>query len=192
MRGDEIGMEIIDFDLQRIAAGDERECRAVMEQYGTMILRNATLLLRDPHLAEDVTQETFLRAFRSIRQYEGRGTLNSWLLKIACNLCRSRMRKQAWKRLIFMGDAPYAEDAVSSDESQESIYLRQEIRAIIGQIPYKYREVIVLHYYQQWSIAEICEHLGEREGTVKSRLSRGRQLCKEFLAQGGWNSEQIG
>lgn len=198
--------------------------RRVMERYGNDVLRTAALLLKDAHLAEDIAQETFLTAYERAGQYRGEGSLRGWLLQIAVNLCRARMRRASWKRLLLLGameDAPPPRrqhrretdagmaagearpslpagttpaaaassggfEAPGSDRWADSVSLREEIE----RLPLPYREVTVLHYYQELQVKEIAAVLKEPEGTVKSKLLRARKRLKKQLEEGDWNDEQ--
>ncbi|MEK3885190.1 sigma-70 family RNA polymerase sigma factor [Paenibacillus sp. PL2-23] len=180
--------------VEGLRAGNEAATVCLMDRYGSDILRTAVLMLGDRHLAEDVSQETFILAYRRIGQFRGEGSLRGWLLRIAVQLCRSSMRKAAWKRL-FLNLTVTDDDMAQSDaferrpapqpgdaEWADRMTLREEI----GKLPFKYREVVVLHYFHDLRTADIAEVLGEPEGTVKSKLMRARGKLKQQLQEGGW------
>ncbi|MFD0869555.1 RNA polymerase sigma factor sigM [Chlamydia abortus] len=173
--------------IDRLQKGDGSALAWLMDRYGTSIYRTAALLLKDRHLAEDISQEVFLKAYQKISQYKGQGSLQSWLTRIAVHLCRSRMRLASWKRL-FIRD-PIEQEIVGTDSNIEQMVEEQTLWNHLQRIPYSYREVIVLHYYQDLSIREIGEITGDKEGTVKSKLSRGRAMLKKELIRGGWENE---
>lgn len=180
--------------IERLRSGDDSALRWLMEQYGNDIMRTAALLLKDHHLAEDVSQEVFITAFQKITQYRGEGSMRGWLLQMTVNRCRSKMRLVSWKRLFFrevtgeemtaQSDMLNSPDA-GSDRWAEKLSLRETIEAM----PLKYREVIVLYYYQDLTINEIAQVLGEPENTIKSKLMRGRRLLRHQLEEGGWLDE---
>ncbi|RIX47343.1 sigma-70 family RNA polymerase sigma factor [Paenibacillus nanensis] len=177
--------------VERIQKGDESALAWLMDRYGNDVLRTAALLLKDRHLAEDVSQEAFLLAFQRVNQFRSESSIRSWLLQISINLCRSRMRRAAWKRLFIrepVGDvAP--EPSLTQPGSTgwaEKLTLREEI----GKLPLTYREVIVLFYFHDMRTAEIAGILKEPEGTVKSKLLRARKRLKRQLEEGGWDHEQ--
>ena len=163
----------------RMKAGDQEALRLTMERYGGLILRTAFLLLRDRHWAEDVSQEVFIRAFRSIDQLHNRAALRPWLTRITINECRQRMRMAAWKRLVF-GEQAMPEQP-SKLPGPEASATELTLAADIQSLPYKYREVVVLHYYHDLSIEAICGQLREKPGTIKSRLARARAMLKHKL-----------
>ncbi|WP_409342971.1 RNA polymerase sigma factor [Paenibacillus sp. MBLB4367] len=171
--------------LDQLRSGRGSALRQLMDSYGNDIYRTAFLLLKDRHLAEDISQEAFLAAFRNIRQFNGTGSLKGWLLQITVNLCRGKMRRASWKRLIFREIADY--ELPSAEPGPEKAADGLSLTYAIRQLPYKYREAIVLHYYQGLSVKEMGGVLEESEGTVKSKLSRGRKLLRAKLEEGGWN-----
>jgi RNA polymerase sigma-70 factor (ECF subfamily) len=182
--------------IEQLKRGDEAALAWVMERYGNDVLRTASLLLKDRHLAEDVSQETFLTAFRKAGQYRGDGSLKGWLLRIAINLCRSRMRRAPWQRLFLRERMDLEQDADDRSESSgneepgSANWLnKMTLREEIGRLPMLYREVIVLYYFHEMQIAEIADVLQETEGTVKSKLHRARKKLKQQLEEGGWEYE---
>lgn len=168
--------------IKRLREGDGSALSKLMDRYGNDVYRTAILLIKDRHLAEDISQEAFLAAFQNIRQFRGQGSLRAWLLRITVNLCRSKMRLAAWKRLLYRD---MTDDAIPSMEpGPEQAAARLSLMSDIQQLPYMYRVVIVLYYYQELTIKEIAAALGESEGTVKSKLSRGRTLLRSKLEEG--------
>lgn len=169
--------------LAVLKQGNDELLKWMMDRYGNDVLRTASLLLKDSHLAEEVSQDVFLKAYRNIRQYKGTGTLRAWLLKITINRCREKMRLQSWRRLVFRDQLDMEKLHTSDLEDTAS---KLSMRGCIAQLPYKYREVIILHYYHEWAVKEIAHSLQESEGTVKSKLSRGRRLLRDILMERGW------
>jgi len=182
--------------IEQLKRGDEAALAWLMERYGNDVVRTASLLLKDRHLAEDVSQETFLTAFRKADQYRGDGSLKGWLLRIAINLCRSRMRRASWQRLFLRERMDLVQDAddwpesSGSEEPGSANWLnKMTLREEIVRLPMLYREVIVLYYFHEMQIAEIADVLQESEGTVKSKLHRARKKLKQQLEEGGWEYE---
>lgn len=177
--------------IERLRKGDSSALEWLMEYYGNDIMRTSALLLKDYHLAEDVSQEVFITAFQKINQYRGDGSLRGWLLQVTVNRCRSKMRLASWKRLLFR-EAPGVEITAGAymnnhrDAGSDSWALTLSLRETIEAMPLKYREVIVLYYYQELTIIEIAHVLGEPESTIKSKLVRGRNLLRQQLEEGGW------
>ncbi|MBP1989170.1 RNA polymerase sigma factor [Paenibacillus eucommiae] len=173
--------------VARLQQGDGSALEPLMRCYGDQIYRTAFLLLKDRHLAEDLSQDVFLIAFRKILQFRGEGSLRGWLLRITVNACRSNMRRASWKRM-FVREIKEHELSVT-EPGLEQAADREALSEYIGNLPYKYREVLVLHYYQDLSVLEISALLGDKVNTVKSKLLRGRAILKEQLTKGGWQHE---
>lgn len=155
-----------------------------MKHYGDSVLRSAYLLVRDQHLAEDISQETFLVAHQKRDQLRDPARTGPWLLQITVNLCRQRMRRAAWRRVWLRERID--EQIPDTTAQPEMATTRIVLAEAIGRLPYKYREAIVLFYYQTLSITEMSVSLQEPEGTVKSKLSRARAMLKDQLMREGW------
>ncbi|MDQ0116596.1 RNA polymerase sigma factor [Paenibacillus harenae] len=190
--------------IERLRSGDETALRWLMEQYGNDIMRTASLLLKDRHLAEDVSQDVFLAAYQKIGQFRSEGSFRSWLLQITINRCRGKMRLASWSRLFMRswsgGDSDIEDElpwtADRKDLMRDTVPGSEKwaeklsLRAAIASLPLHYREAIVLYYYQELSIKQLTEVLKEPEGTVKSKLLRGRRLLRLKLEEGGWSDER--
>lgn len=151
----------------------------IMDTYGDAILRMCYIYLRDYQLAEDITQETFIRVYYHCDTFSGKASLKTWITQIAINLCKNEMRTKWWK------NRSRAEGIESVQEaSYDDCLNRQVIAGEIARLPEKYREVILLYYYQELTIPEIAEILGERKTAIKTRLSRARAMLKPELQEG--------
>lgn len=162
--------------------GAAAEIERMVDEYGAGLLRLCCLYLKDFSLAEDALQETFLNAFRGLDTFQGRSSEKTWLTRIAINACKSHLRSP-WRRLIDysvpLDGLP--EPAVPCEEADGDV-LRD-----VARLPIKYREVMLLFYYQEFSTREIAEALHLPQGTVATRLTRARARLKDLL-KGGWSS----
>ena len=150
---------------------DEGRFEALYEKYANDVLRVSYFYLGDRHQAEDVTQDVFVRLLTSAPDLE-EGHEKPWLLKVALNRCRDIWRA-AWVKRVVLG-SPAMELAPAPE--------REELLAAIRKLPADFRDVILLHYYQGYGIAEIAEMLHVPEGTISSRLSRGRKKLEDILS----------
>ncbi len=128
--------------------------------------------------ARDVTQEAFLRAFRSLRGFKGQARFSSWLYQIALNLCRDRLRRKRGKAFVSLDGIE--EDAGLPGQGGPSPYdlaergaLSSLVREALAALPEEQREVIVLKEYEELTFVEIAEILDVPLSTVKTRLYRG-------------------
>lgn len=179
-------MEIV----QRLRDREEEALVEIMNLYGNHLLHIAILLVRDHQIAEEVVQDTFVIAFEKIAQLKEAKKLKSWLIMITTNESRRRMRKWSWKNIFLHHDSQSEMNIVDEVERtpEEAFQLTWQNRVLheaIGELPYKYREVIALYYFEELSTKEITEMINENENTIKTRLSRGRKLLKELMQKGG-------
>jgi RNA polymerase sigma-70 factor, ECF subfamily len=165
----------------------------LMQQYGTKVLHLAYYYLKDRHLAEDVAQEVFIKAYKHWDSFRGDSSAYTWLYKITVNLCRDKARSAWWRRLVpsedpRAGDASGTELAAPEESPEEAAVKGDQRDAMMQQVmklPDAYREVVVLFYYQDLSTVEIANVTGQNENTVKTRLFRARAMLKEMLLKGG-------
>jgi RNA polymerase sigma-70 factor (ECF subfamily) len=139
--------------------------------------------------AADACQDAFLKAYRAIRQYQG-GSFKSWLLRIVTNTCYDHIRYKSRRPATSLEDLTenpddHAETLISEEERPEDQVLRGELNDVIqmgiNQLPEDQRIVLVLSDVQGLAYQEIAEIIDQPLGTIKSRLSRGRQRLRDFL-----------
>ncbi|WP_312701771.1 sigma-70 family RNA polymerase sigma factor [Sedimentibacter sp.] len=167
--------------IRNLKKGHEDAYRQVVEEYGNKLLRTCYLILKDKEEAEDVVQEALIRVFQKLNTFKENSGLYTWIYTIALNLCRDRLRRK--KELLVLEDEWVGSDDVESHV--EKNIDRELLRKELFEINPLYREVLVLFYFDDFSVKEISEMLEEKEGTIKSRLSRGRNILKEKLLKGG-------
>lgn len=157
----------------------DRALTRMMNAYGDTIVRLCTLQLRDCQLAQDASQETFLKAYRFMERFRGESSEKTWLCRIALNTCRS-MRRNGWFRLVEVGSLRESLPAPQQAFDVED----DELTFAIAGLKAKYREVILLYYYQEMKIGEIAAVLGAPEKTVSTRLSRARDMLRDKIEGG--------
>jgi RNA polymerase sigma-70 factor (ECF subfamily) len=174
--------------MARVRAGDRDAFTDLVDRHKDAVVNYLTRLTGNRDRAEDLAQETFLRLFRSAGSYTEQGLLRGYLFRIATNLVRSEERREKRLRLLlpFLGRQDHAEPVAPSGLLRQEMH--REVTAAVAQLPLRYRVPQVLHEIEGWAYSDIAQALGCREGTVKSRIHRGRQHLKERLApywQGG-------
>jgi RNA polymerase sigma-70 factor (ECF subfamily) len=178
------------------AAGSDEAFRAIVERHGDTVYRLVNRMVRDPALAEDIAQETFLKAYRALPGYDPRWKLSSWLLKIAHNATIDHLRRQRLDTTpLDLG--PESEtgspieriaDASVLDAEQQlrGRALARDLQAALGSLDPAYRELLLLRFQEGLAYQEIAEVTGLPLGTVKVRLHRGRKRLADLLAARGW------
>ena len=156
----------------------EAELVRWMEDYGPMLAGTCTALLRDAHLAQDVVQETFIRAYQHRGRFRG-GSEKAWLTRIAVNLCRDQQRSK-WFRLVDRR-VPVEELALPAPQSGGTA---GQLYAAVQSLPDAYREIILLRYYQDMSMGDIAQALRLTPSSGYRRLQKARQLLKRKLERG--------
>ena len=161
----------------------EREDRmeTMIRQWGTSVLRTCFVCLSDAQQAEDAMQETFLKAWRNLDQFEKRNGASekTWLMHIALNVCRD-YRRSRWYRHVDMSrsleDIPlHVNDALPED---------RELLSDVLSLPEKLRQPILLYYYQDMTLEEIAEALGTSKSTVYNRLRKAEDQLRITLTGG--------
>jgi RNA polymerase sigma-70 factor, ECF subfamily len=180
-------------DIELINAareGDEGAYTRLMELHQDRVYASVLRQVRDEHRAADITQETFIQAFRALDTYETRARFSTWLYRIAMNVLTSHFRhERAHKR---GGQAPRAslnsENAIEPDsgtrrpdELAEAGDTGAQVRRAIDELEPEFRDVVLMRDLQDMSYDEISDLLGIPPGTVRSRLHRARDRLKEKL-----------
>lgn len=153
----------------------------IFRKYGDRIFSAAFSICRNRADADDVVQDTLIRYYSLNKDFESETHLKAWLIRIAINRAKDitssfwRKHKVEWED--YMEELPFAEP----EDSQ--------LFAAVMRLPEKYRAVIHLFYYEDYSTDEIAGILRRPAGTIKSQLSRGRQLLKHML-QEGWDDDE--
>jgi RNA polymerase sigma-70 factor (ECF subfamily) len=176
--------------VQRCLDGDQAAFALLVQTHERMAHGLATRLLGDPEEAREICQDVFLQVHRTLRRFQGRSSLRTWIYRIVVNRCRNRRRW--WCRHRRDKERPI-EDVVLVDRaaSPEATAARRErarrLQAALAAVSFQHRSVLVLREVEELSCEETAEALGLPTGTVKSRLARAREaLRRALLRQGGW------
>jgi RNA polymerase sigma-70 factor (ECF subfamily) len=174
--------------IRRCQQGDRLALEALVRRYQNYVYRLCYLVMHTEQDAEDMTQETLLRACKALPRYQVREgvSFEAWLYRIAVNCCRSRLRRKWYQVLPWPESAPeiVAEPELQPDRRLEQNEWRSEILKAVGSLSQKHRIVVILRYYLGLSNEEIAQTLSVPSGTVRSRLHTARQQLKEILEEG--------
>lgn len=167
--------------VRRCLAGEDSAWGAFVETYQQPVFGLCLRMLRHRQDAEDVAQESLVRAIRNLRQWDQERPLLPWLLTIAANRCRTAMQRKGSRPRIAEFVAEPAIDASQSGSGE----VAEEVNLALEELREEYRECFVLYYQLELSCVEIGEVLGCPVGTVKTWLYRARQQVADRLRRRG-------
>lgn len=153
-----------------------------INEYYTMIYRFSFMHLKNLHDAEDITQEVFYKYLTKSPAFECKQKEKAWLFQVAMNMCRNYWRS-AWyrksvpldKQLEYRGEDPA--DRMLIEEEAKTVMQR------VFELPVKYREIIHLFYFEDFSIQEVSKITGRNVSTIQTQLARGRNLLKKNMKE---------
>ncbi|MGR3765973.1 sigma-70 family RNA polymerase sigma factor [Rossellomorea sp. NS-SX7] len=154
----------------------------IMKRYGEDVTRLIFGYVKDWAISEDLTQEVFINIYHHLDEFEGRSQLKTWIFSIAINKTKDHMRSWQYKKLLMTNNFFYLQD--SSQKPDQQLIDREvndELITKVFKLPLKYREVILLHYYQELKLTEISQVIKKKPETVRTRLFRAKKLLKEII-----------
>ncbi|HEX5416391.1 MAG TPA: RNA polymerase sigma factor [Chloroflexota bacterium] len=178
-------VEVPDDELVRRArGGDRRAYGEIVERYQAAILRRALAILRDPEAAQDAAQEALVRAYSYLDSYDNRYRLYTWLARIVTNVCLSQLSGRQWqtlpldRALLVPTQSLEEDDPVLATLAHER---EQVLHEAVSGLPAKYRDILVLRYWNDLAYEEIARRTKQSLGAVKTQLHRARLLLADNL-----------
>jgi RNA polymerase sigma factor (sigma-70 family) len=169
--------------IRRIAAGDRDALAALCARYQTAVFYYLVRLLGDRALAEEVFQDTLVAVWRSAGTFEGRSSVQTWLVGIA----RRQAHNSTRRRVLPRADVAELEVLPAADPEPEDVALagarREELAAAMARLTPAHREVLVLTFVHGLSYPEMARLVGVPEGTIKSRLSNAKRALRALLEE---------
>ena len=175
-----------------IAAGDASAFERMMRRYNRRLYRLARATLRDRTEAEDVLQDAYICAYRSMGNFRGEASLGTWLSRLVLNECFARMRRHVRRENVvpMVSASRHVESThmiIDESDSPDTALGRGQIRELlerkVDELPENYRTVFVLRSVEELTVSETAEILGIPEETVRSRHFRAKSLLRESLAR---------
>lgn len=169
---------------------DERAYTELMGHYQKSVYQLVVKMVHQSDVAEDLTLEVFVRAFRSLHTFRPEYAFSTWLFRVATNLCIGHLQRQRLPT-ISLDAAQFAGEEASFDlpdsmpTPQEALIQLQRIEQMhlaVAKLPAKYQQLMQLHYFEELSYEEVAERQHLPVGTVKGQLHRGRDLLHQLLA----------
>jgi RNA polymerase sigma-70 factor, ECF subfamily len=178
--------------VARCAAGDQAACADLVAEHQRMVYQLAFHLLGNRDEALDLSQDVFMRVFRTLPQFRGQSQLRTWIYRIVVNQARNRQRW--WRRRhranqisldqhLETHSEPSGNPQITPDNVLAQKRLGSQLRRALDALPFEQRSVVVLREIDGLSYEEIAFSLGVTLGTVKSRLTRARRALRDVLQE---------
>ena len=162
----------------------DQKIEEIVRLHADMVYRLAMVHMKRTEDAEDIFQEVFLKLVNNLDKLKNDEHIKAWLIRVTINCCKSQFARAFRQHEIPIGQEILQEridGEAAADEPSEGNMLYE----IVQELPKKYRTVIHLFYFEELSIKEMSEMLGEQGTTIKSQLSRGRKRLKKLLEKEG-------
>jgi len=169
-------------DVEKILDGDTSCFADIVCRWQGPLVNLAYRFCRDRGRAEDMAQEAFLRAYRSLAQWRQESAFSTWLFALAANLYRSELRRIP-VRTVALDEIVEPRDGRAIDGGLQQEDQDRVVRHAVFALPSKYREALILFYFHDMDVASTARILALPEGTVKARLSRGREMLRSKLSR---------
>ena len=170
-------MKGVDQVLYGSDADSREEIARLMEKYGSSLLRMSALYLKDAFLAQDAVQETFLKAYRHAGDFRSESSEKTWLTSICINTCRDML-----KSAYFRHNSRIDMDLLS-EKPAEFCFPDNTVISEVMSLPPKYREVVLLRYYEQMKIKEVASALKLSVGKTRTRLNKANEILRGRLKE---------
>lgn len=164
----------------------EHAIEVIMNLYGNEIKRYVFTFMKNHADTDDVTQEVFVTVYQKLHTFQGRSSLKSWIYSIATNKCKDHLR--SWqvrnrnlKEKLKKNLSKNQENILSLEDKVVKNSESKELLQQILQLPIKYREVIILYYFYDFSTVEMSKILQTKDATIRTRLRRGRDQLRSML-----------
>ena len=180
--------------ILQVQQGDANAFEALVTAYQKQVYSLALRTVGNPEDAADLSQEAFLRAYRSIGSFRGDSKFSVWLYRLTTNICIDFLRSKGRKPTVSLTmenddeetqELEVADDRFDPEENFQRAELQRAVQRGLNTLPEEFRTILILRELEGMSYAEIGEILHLEEGTVKSRLFRARSRLCDFLKQDG-------
>lgn len=160
----------------------------VMEMYGDALTKLSYTYVKDIGKAQEIVQDVFFLCYERFEEIQQITSLKAWLYKVTINRSKDKLRSNWLKRVILNNLIPlYTKTTYSTEQAFIKQEQQQDLLMLVLNLPIKYREALLLFYYEDLSITEMAYMLKLNENTIKTRLQRGRALLKQSIKEGDFS-----
>jgi len=168
--------------VDRVLGGDTQAFAGIVQRWQGPLINMAWRYCRDRGRAEEMAQEALIRAWRGLGQWRRESSFSTWLFSVAANVYRTELKRIPSVNLsldqVAEPSRPFVHDAALDGAARD-----RAIRRAVYTLPDKYREPLILYYFHEMDLAAAAATMGLPEGTMKARLSRGRDLLRQRFPQ---------
>lgn len=165
----------------------------IFNEYSDDVYKLAFTYVKRKDIAEDLVQEVFVKVYKNLDKFQNNSSIKTWIFSIAINQCKDYLRS-AYYRYIYLSEK-ISSVANGGTKTPEELVLEEFGKHLLTKdvlsLPIKYREVIILYYFQELKIKEITDVLKVNENTIKSRLTRAKEIMKKkYYERGNQDGER--
>lgn len=171
--------------VKRFKSGDPAAFDAIVRRFQDRVFRLASVWLYDEQSAADVTQEVFVRGFKGLRKFRFRSAPFTWLYRVTRNVCNEFNRSRGGEALI--DELP--DTSSMPDRQVTALDSARRVRELVGKLPERQREVVMLRIFEDLSVKETASAMGCREGTVKALLHKATNGLRVSMNQSGFDND---
>ncbi|MFD1738770.1 sigma-70 family RNA polymerase sigma factor [Bacillus salitolerans] len=156
----------------------------LIDALGTKVMRLAYTYVKDKKISEDITQEVFLRCYKNLDRFRAESNIKTWIYKITVNLCKDYLKSWAYRKILHFEKIHKTNEKTPLDHVLDT-FEKKQLSLYVLKLPIKYREVIILHYYEDYSIQEISELLQTSPDTIRTRMRRAKEKLRAHFVEEG-------
>ena len=177
--------------IQEVLAGNKQTYAHIINKYKNPLYATILRMTKNPHDAQDLVQEAFIKVYQQLGKYDNTGSFSSWLYRVAINHCMDEFRKKRYK----MKQVEIDEGTVVNADHPEVIFLKKEksrqLERLIATLPEDERMIILLRYVNELSYQEISELVDAPLSTVRNKLHRAKKKMRETVKREGGNFHEV-
>lgn len=177
--------------VQEVLAGNKQSYAQIINKYKNPLYATILRMTKNPHDAQDLVQEAFIKVYQQLGKYDETGSFSGWLYRVTINHCMDEFRKKRYK----MKQVEIDEGTMVSADTPELIFFKNEesrrLECLIATLPEDERVIILLRYVNELSYDEIGEVVNAPLSTVRNKLHRAKKKMREAIKRGGGNFHEV-